>query len=257
MGAVEQVASAQQSRVAPEATQPRPRRRRPASAWVLMTLAFIVAALATYVAVRDTSPYHLAAVAARDLPAGARLDPDAVTFTELRVADEVAGTLLTREHLASMEGWVFAQPVPAGALVALDALRSPSAPEELRAMSLPLPAERAVAGSIQRGDRIDVIEVRDDAAVYVATDIEVLAVGRPDSGPLAGSGSYTLTVAVDERTALVLARAVESSSVHVVRSTGSAPATVGDGVAPRERGLGDEGVRDGTGAREDADAGGG
>lgn len=87
--------------------------------------------------------------------------------------------------------------------------------------------------------------------------MEVLAVGRPDSGPLAGGGSYTLTVAVDERTALVLARAVESSSVHVVRSTGSAP---GRGRRRREStraGARRRGVRDGTGEREDAETGGG
>lgn len=72
MGAVEHVVPPLHSRVAPDSTQPKPRRRRPASAWVLMGLAFLVAAVATYAAVRDNSPYYLAAVAARDLPAGAR-----------------------------------------------------------------------------------------------------------------------------------------------------------------------------------------
>lgn len=257
MGVVEQVTPAQQSRTAPDTTQPRPRRRRSTSAWMLMALAFVVAALATYAAVRDTSPSHLAAVAARDLPAGARLAPDALTFTELRVADDAAATIVTRERLPSLDGYVVTQSVPAGALVTIDAVRAPSAPEELRAMSLPVPADRAVAGSIARGDRVDVVEVRDDAAVYIATDVEVLGVGRPEGGPLDAGGSHTLTVAVDEETALVLARAVESSTVHVVRSTGASPAAVGDGVSPREQGLGPEGVRDGTHAPEGAAPGGG
>lgn len=129
--AVDQIVATQPSRVGPDAAQPRPRRRRPASAWVLMALAFIVASVATYAALRDTSPFHLAAVAARDLPAGARLTSEAVTFTELRVADEVAATLVTRDQLMSLDGWVLAHRLPAGALVALDALRSPSGVGEL------------------------------------------------------------------------------------------------------------------------------
>lgn len=149
----------------------------------------------------------------------------------------MAATLLTRERLAGLDGWVLAQPVPAGALVAFDALRAASAPEQLRAMSVPVPAERAVAGAVERGDRVDVIEVRDDTAVYIAAGVEVLAVGRPAGGPLEAGGVHTLTVAVDEDTALVLARAVEGGGVHVVRSTGSSPARVGGAAPARTQGL--------------------
>lgn len=213
-----------------------------------MLLAGVVAALAAYAALRDDSAYYLAATAARELPAGATLAEDAVAFTELRVAEEVAATVLLREQLAEVDGWVLADTVPAGALISHEALRSPSAPQELRAMSLPLPADRAVAGSIERGDRVDVIEVAGDAASYVAVDVEVLAVGRPESGPVAGTtgGGHTLPVAVDDETALVLARAVESSAVHAVRATGSTPATLGETVEPRQHGLDAEGLSDDT-----------
>ena len=124
-------------------------------------------------------------------------------------------------------------------------------------MSLPLPADRAVAGSIERGDRVDVIEVAGDAASYVAVDVEVLAVGRPESGPVAGttSGGHTLTVAVDDETALVLARAVETSAVHAVRATGSTPATLGETVEPRQHGLDAEGPSDDAEPGEAGDPG--
>lgn len=208
-----------------------------------MLLAAIVAMLAAYVAVRDDGGLSLVAAATRDLPAGATFSPTAVAVTEVRVDEHVAATLLLTEQLADVDGWVLTQPVPAGGLVPLEALRPPSAPSSLRAMSLPIPADRAVAGGIERGDRIDVIEVRDDGAVYVATDLEVLAVGRPDAGPASAAGGFTVTVAVDEATALRLARAVDSSGVHVVRATGASPATAGEGLAPRPRGLGPGALR--------------
>lgn len=215
-----------------------------------MLLAGVIAALAAYAAVRDDSAFYLAAIAARELPAGATLTDEAITLTELRVAEEVATTVVLREQVAELDGSVLATTVPAGALISHDALRSPSAPSRLRAMSVPLPADRAVAGSISRGDRVDVIEVAGDAAAYVAVDIEVLAVGRPDSGPVAGAagGAHILTVAVDDATALVLARAIESSAVHVVRATGSAPATLGETIKPRQHGLSTPGLSDDTAA---------
>lgn len=180
-----------------------------------------------------------------------------MTFTELRVADEVAATLVTREQLLSLDGWVLAHALPSGTLIALDALRSPSAPEELRAMSLPLPEDRAVAGAVQAGDRIDIIEVRDDAAVYIATGVEVLAVGGGASGPLAGTAGFSLTIAVNDVTALVLARAVEGSAVHVLRSTGSATARVGEGVGPRQPRPWADGVEaESTGPESDSAGGG-
>lgn len=244
MGAVDQSPPAVERRVAPDATQPRPRRRRPANAWVLMLLAGVVAALAAYAALRDDSAYYLAASAARELPAGATLTDDAITFTELRVAEEVAATVLLREQAAEVDGWVLTGLVPAGALISRDALRPPSAPSELRAMSLALPADHAVGGSIVRGDRVDLIEVAGDQSSYVAVDVEVLAVGRPGSGPVAGAAGsgHTLTVAVDDETALVLARAVEHNAVHAVRATGSTPATLGQTVSPRRDGLGADGL---------------
>lgn len=254
MAAVDQSRPTVERSVPPDAVQLPPRRRRPASAWALTLLAAVVAMLATYAAVREDGTFYLAAVASRDLPAGATFSPAAVQLTELRVAEEVAATVLLQEHLPRVEGWVLSQPVPAGGLVPRDALRAPSAPSRLRAMSLPIAADHAVAGAVERGDRVDVIEVRDDAAVYVATDLQVLAVDRPTPGPGGAVGGFTLTVAVDEVTALRLARALDSSAVHVVRATGATPATTGEGLQPRAGGLGtDESLQDG----EDGAAAGG
>jgi Flp pilus assembly protein CpaB len=222
-----------------------------------MALAFVVAALATYAAVRGSDPYHVVAMAAGDLHPGERLNLDSLSFAELRAADEVADTLLTQERLADREDWVVSQAVSAGALVALDALRAPAGPEQrLRAMSLPVPAERAVAGSIEKGDRVDIIEVHDDTAAYVAAGVEVLAAADPDMGSLAAGGVHTLTVAVDERTALVLARATDAGAVQVVRSTGSSSATVGDSLSPRGRGVGLESGEEATGQRQGVETGG-
>ncbi|HVM00837.1 MAG TPA: hypothetical protein VM324_16225 [Egibacteraceae bacterium] len=94
-------------------------------------------------------------------------------------------------------------------------------------MSLPIDRERAAGGDLARGDRVDVVAVVEGRALYVAADLEVLAVASSrGDGALAAPGRFFVTVAVDEPTALALARALEIGTVSVLRSTGSLPATV-------------------------------
>jgi Flp pilus assembly protein CpaB len=132
-----------------------------------------------------------------------------------------------------------AQRIQEGDPITLTALSRPSASTGLRAMSLPIDRSMAVGGDLAAGDRVDVISVEDGIPTYVAVDLEVLrSLGSPTSSGALGSAaltSYYVTVSVDDRTALGLARALEIGQVSILRSTGAAAITTdlrGGGDAP-------------------------
>lgn len=218
--------STTRSKLSPGVADARPRRRLPGNALALMVLAFVVLAVAAYSVLADREVSYLAAVTAQDLRAGTIVDADALEWTEVRLAEDVAATLLLRADADDVDGWVAANNVPAGQLVSRGDLRAPATDSAMRAVSIPLPPERAVAGDIAAGDRVDVIAVRDSRAEYVAVDLQVLGVSGQSDGPLrsTGGGGWSVTVAVDADTALALARALDTSTVSVARSTGATPA---------------------------------
>lgn len=205
----------------------RVRRRRPGSVLAPMLVAGLLLGLAAYMTLRDQDATYRVVVAAADLRAGSVVSADSFRLVETKVADELAAGLLHADDLARVEGWVAANSVAADGLVSRSDLRPASAPHELRAMSLPIERERAAGGDISHGDRIDVVAVVEGQPLYVAADLEVLAVASDrGQGSLTAPGRFFVTVAVDENTALALARALEVGAVTVLRSTGSLPATV-------------------------------
>lgn len=208
----------------------RPRRRAPGNAVLLMVLAGLVLLLAAYSLMQDREKSHLAAVASHDLRAGTIIDTGSLEWTEVRVAEDVAATLLLRSDAARVDGWVAANNVTAGQLLSAADLRAPATGTALRAVSIPLALERAVAGDISAGDRVDVIAARDGQASYVAVNLQVLDVSGHSDGPLRSAGSsWSITVAVDADTALAIAGALDTGTVSVSRSTGATPAELDDG----------------------------
>lgn len=205
----------------------RPRGPRLSGGHLLMIVAALVAVVANYAVLRGADDAVRVAVADRELPAGDPVTADAFGFTELSVDDRLLATLLTPAALAEVEGWVPISTIEAGALMRLSDLQRPSAPRSQRAMSIPIEAAHAVAGALRPGDRVDVIEVEGRSAGYLVTDAEVLDVPPATAtGIQAGLGTFSVTIAVDDRTALELAVAIRSGQLEIVRSTGSEPAAV-------------------------------
>jgi Flp pilus assembly protein CpaB len=161
------------------------------------------------------------AVAASDLPSGSAVAADDFLMTEVRVDPDVLDQLVTEDRLGEIAGSVTTRSLQAGDLVTAADLAAPSAPHELRAMSIPIDPTRAVGGAIRTGDRVDVIAAGDGRAGYVLTGAEVLAVGSPSGGAFAGPRDFFITVAVDDGGALRLAAALDDATVTVVRSTGA------------------------------------
>ena len=200
--------------------QGRPRRGRPARAHILMTLAGLLTAVAVYVVLQDADPGHRVLVAATELQAGTVVPPDAVTVVSVDVSDDQVARLVPADQRDAVVGQVAANHLMPGDLIGLSDLRQPAAPEDRRAMALPVGREHAVAGDLRTGDRVDVIAVEDGVARYVATGLPVITSGGGDSL----DEEWTLTVSVDEQAALALARVMADADVTVTRATGATPA---------------------------------
>jgi len=252
--------------------QGRPRRGRPARAHILMTLAGLFTAVAVYVVLQDADPGQRVLVATTELQAGTVVPPEAVAAVAVDVSDAQAARLVPAAARDAVIGQVSANHLMPGDLIGRSDLRQPAAPEDRRAMALPVGREHAVAGDLRTGDRVDVIAVEDGVARYVATGLPVIASGGGDSL----DDTWTLTVSVDEQAALALARAIADTDVTVTRATGATPADpdafdggvlptlpdAGDDAAPRPEQQdrddaaagnddGDTGAEDDTGTGDD------
>lgn len=213
---------------------PAPRRgllRRVSAGHALLVVVGLLAALTNFAVLRSADATVRVASAARDLRPGEILAPDALTFTDVDVEDAVAATLLRPGEVERFTGSVIANHVGAGELITRTDLSRPATDSGLRAMSIPVEPAHAVGGALRPGDRIDVIEVVDGTARYIAVNVEVVAVAdRGGGAALGGLTPYSVTVAVDDASALLLAAAVRADAVELVRSTGADRARVADDV---------------------------
>ncbi len=195
---------------------------------VLVLVAALVAAVANFALLRaaeDTAPVL---VAERPLAAGDAVSDEAITVAEVGATGPVPEALLGPEDHALLEGTVLASPIAEGEPLRHSDLRGTAAPDGLRAMSVPLDRVHAVSGDLQAGDRVDVIAT-EDAAGFLAHDVEVLAVPAEETGAM-GAAGFAVTLAVDAETSLQLAEALHGASLDLVRATGAAP--MAEGAAP-------------------------
>lgn len=210
---------------APPPLPPPLRRRRPGQTSLLMALAAVIVALATYAALRDRDVTYRVLYAADDLRAGTTLSAQQFDVADISIDPRRLEQLVSADSADSMAGYVAANDLAAGDLVTRSDLREPAAPVGLRAMSVPVDAVNAVAGDLRPGDRVDVIRVGDTTVSYLATDLDLLSIGgTADTTGIAAGATFSVTLAVDDAVALELARAVEREAVHIVRSTGADPA---------------------------------
>lgn len=219
----------------------RPLRARLSLGHVIMLAAGLLAFLLVLTVLRDQSDTAFVAVASADIEAGTRVAAGAVEFREINVEDQALFTAFLdqpRMQAAIDAGAIATRTIATGDVLldsdfrVVDPLGSGQ-----RATSILIDPGRAVGGNIRIGDRVDIIEVVDDSgAVFVATDVEVIAVSTPQSTNLGTSGDLTITVAVDTSTSLRLAFAMSNYDVYVVRATGSDIADSGQQFIPRAPG---------------------
>jgi len=189
---------------------------------LLVMVVGILAFLTNLVVLRSQDERIFVAVAAIDLDAGETLRNQSLRFVDIDATSQLAGNFVTRDSLDGTGDLVIAAPIRAGDPILATSLLPAVAGGGLRAISIPVDRERAVGGAVQAGDSIDVISVEDGTARYVLSGVEVLAVPGSDKSALSAN-SYFLVVAVDDREALAVSRAMRTGSIDIVRSTGAVP----------------------------------
>lgn len=223
----------------------RPRRSlvsRLSAGHLVMALAGLLGALLTLAALRSADDTIAVAVARHDLEPGTVVGADSFRLVDVKVGASTAATLLPADRIGAVAGQVLVRPLHEGELVTRSLLQPASSGAAGRSMSFAVSRDRAVGGDLSAGDRIDVVAADDGTARYVLTAAEVLDVDTGGSGPLrGGTDDVTVTVAVDERTAIDLAAALDGGTVTLVRSTGAAVAAASSVPADPEAGRASSG----------------
>ena len=220
----------------PAAAQNKKRRKgRPAQRWtaghVLPFVLAVFAVIFVLAALRDRSDQTSVVVASRQIPAGATINAGDTRTIKMRTSDADALSGLVGPAQVS-GGLVAATTIgPGEPIIRAETLSGPSSTAGLGSMSLPISVDQADGGALAVGDQVDVIAGTPTGASYIAQGLTVLATSTPaTTGVLAGTNTdYSITVAVNQPTALRLAAALAAAStssgntLEVIRSTGEAP----------------------------------
>ena len=189
---------------------------------VVMVLAALLALLLNLAVLRSNQDTIEVAVAASDISAGTTLSMSHVVLSEVPADDVLSARFVAGDGVAGAIGRLTTRFIGEGEPILQSDLLIVENRNGLRAMSVPIDRTQAVAGNISAGDSVDVVLVLDGVAAFIATDVHVLAVPDTGTNALGARTGYAPTVAVDAEQALRIAAALDSGTVHIVRSTGSA-----------------------------------
>ncbi|MEW6474327.1 MAG: SAF domain-containing protein [Actinomycetota bacterium] len=193
----------------------------------LMVLAGLLTFVLVVSATKGSDARLAVAVATNDIPAGAAVGAGLLRRVELPAGAELARSTVPWNGIGAGDR-VTARPIAAGEFLRPSDLvpAAGSGRAQLRAMSIPVKAERAVGGTLRVGDRVDVVDVVDGSPRWVVTGAQVIEVPSAPSarGIVRDAGAaYHVVVEVDAVQALALAQALSHDNVSVIRSTGAPP----------------------------------
>ncbi|MFA9432659.1 SAF domain-containing protein [Egicoccus sp. AB-alg2] len=166
-------------------------------------------------------------VASQDIDAGTRVDRDNLDtlfgHLPLDLAPAVADNSILLEAREQVIGQVVTGPLARGDLVSRSSLVDDGGAPDAFTMSFPVAAADAVAGSLQRGQRIDVLATYGSGesayTAYVVAGVPLVAVDRPGDGGFGAGDQRVLTVALTEQQQVqALAHAVAVADVVVTRA---------------------------------------
>jgi len=159
--------------------------------------------------------------AASDVKAGTIVDATDLRVAEVPADSSLVPVIIPGAEATSLPGQVAVRAISTGEPILRSDVRPVLGEEGRRAMSFPVPASHAVGGGLAAGDRVDVLVVGEAGPSFVAVSVPVLAVPpEPSTGLAAGSSSWWVVLAVEDRDALEIADGVEHGTVYLLRSTG-------------------------------------
>jgi Flp pilus assembly protein CpaB len=189
----------------------------------LMLLAGLLATILNVSLLRSVDDSVAVLAVTRDIAPGEGINRADLRSVAVDADANVLGTLVHAEQMTELDGQVSVGSLSRGQLLHRAAVRAPAHDAGLRTMSIPIDPAHAVGGTLQVGDRVDVIALGDASATYLTADAEVVGVADRGTTGLATPGTYHVTLAVDAPTALRLAEAVENGGVRLVGSSGAPP----------------------------------
>ena len=210
-----------------EGTTSRARRRpklRPSTSHVLIVVSAILAFLFNLLALQQgRGATELVAVADAPIDAGSWLAEAPIRWVPLSDEFDGLGVLVTKAFLGGHSDSRFMRSVPEGTPLDRSSVSASGIPDGLRIMSIPIGYERAAGTTLRAGDRVDAISMVDDVAMFVGVDLEVVGISTDGGGAFAASTPRYVLVAANAEQVLSLARAIDSGSLELVRSTGADP----------------------------------
>jgi Flp pilus assembly protein CpaB len=190
----------------------------------LIGVVLVLAALAGYWSVYSaTTGRTPVVVAAHNLPAGAVLRTSDLRTAELAGDAGTMAALVPERDLEAVLGRELVAPVAQGApLPQASVAAGGSGPA---ALTLVVPALRALGGSLRPGDRVTVLATFESGAGAraraIARGLRVLSVGQAPEGLDAASASIPVTVALsDPSAAAALALANSEGKIDLLREGG-------------------------------------
>ena len=195
---------------------------RPSAPHLLIAISVLLAFVFNLLALRG-GPTQLIALADGAIPAGTPLSAARLRWVPVDAGFEGLAALVNAESIDALGGALFARSIPAGTPIDEASLRPEGSSDGLRTMSVPIGMEHAVGSELTRGDRVDTISVIDGAPGYIAVDLEVVGISEPQGLGLSAGSPHHVLLAVSSDDALQLARALDTGSLELVRSTGARP----------------------------------
>ncbi len=189
---------------------------------VVMALAALLALVFNLAVLRGNQATVEVAVAAGDIRAGSTLTVSHLAVAEVPADDLLTSRFVLADSMQSSVGQLTTRSITAGEPVLESDLLVVENRDGLRAMSVPIDQTQAVGGHLTTGDAVDIVLVVDGLATYVATGVQVINVPDAGTNALGARTGYAPTVAVTATEALRIAAALDTGTVHIVRSTGSA-----------------------------------
>lgn len=210
------------------------RRRRPLPGGRAVVGGFLVTAAAVGIFAAytgATSQHGVAYVVARHtLTVGQRIAPADLTTAPMVLSPAIGSQLAFRDP-ARLVGALVVGPVHSGELIQASSVVAGADAAGDRQLSIPIPAARAVDGTLQVGDLVDVLATYGSGAdaITVAVVRQAKVVARSDDSSTldpAGGASETITLGLARSVdSLAVAHAVDAGQVMLVRSTGAGSAT--------------------------------
>ena len=202
-------------------------RRLPNGRAMLGGVLVAVAAIALFAATNagSSEPTTSYVVTSRTVKAGQVIAKADVSLIALDLPESVARNALDHPRLAV--GTIALDGIPAGSVLHRAQTSAGSRTHGKPLLSFSISADRAAAGDLTAGDRIDVLvtwdHTTDGDTEVVARNLPVIDVTKPGRSALGDDAKLTVSVNVASGTDLVpLTRAIRAGQLTLVRTTGTA-----------------------------------